>query len=83
MHGQKAMPQSGNWYRHIGIYAYRTGFLHRYVTWPPAPLELLENLEQLRALYNGVGIHVERAAQSVPGGVDTEEDLLAVRALLD
>jgi 3-deoxy-manno-octulosonate cytidylyltransferase (CMP-KDO synthetase) len=82
IHGPKAMPQSGNWYRHIGIYAYRTGFLHRYVTWPPAPLEQLECLEQLRALYNGVGIHVERAVQSVPGGVDTEDDLQAVRALL-
>ena len=82
IHGAKAMPQSGNWYRHIGIYAYRTGFLHRYVTWPPAPLEQLECLEQLRALYNGVGIHVERAVQSVPGGVDTQDDLRAVRALL-
>ena len=83
MAGQQSMPQSGSWYRHIGIYAYRTGFLHRYVTWPPAPLEQLENLEQLRALYNGVGIHVERAVQSVPGGVDTEDDLQAVRALLE
>lgn len=83
MHGQQALPQSGNWYRHIGIYAYRTGFLHRYVTWPIAPLEQLEALEQLRALYHGVGIHVERAVQSVPGGVDTEEDLHAVRALLE
>jgi 3-deoxy-manno-octulosonate cytidylyltransferase (CMP-KDO synthetase) len=83
MHGQQVMPQSGNWYRHIGIYAYRTDFLHHYVTWPPAPLEQLESLEQLRALYNGVGIHVERAVQSVPGGVDTEDDLLAVRALLE
>ena len=83
MNGQLVMPQSGNWYRHIGIYAYRTGFLHRYVTWPPAPLEQLENLEQLRALYNGAGIHVERAVQSVPGGVDTEDDLQAVRALLE
>lgn len=72
----------GNWYRHIGIYAYRTEFLHRYVSWPPAPLEQLEQLEQLRALYNGVGIHVELAALPVPGGVDTAEDLEAARALL-
>ena len=83
MNGQQSMPQSGAWYRHIGIYAYRTSFLHRYVTWPPAPLEQLEHLEQLRALYNGVGIHVERAVQSVPGGVDTEDDLQTVRALLE
>jgi 3-deoxy-manno-octulosonate cytidylyltransferase (CMP-KDO synthetase) len=80
--GQQLMPEQGNWYRHIGIYAYRTGFLHQYVTWQPAPVEQLEHLEQLRALHNGVGIHVARASQSVPGGVDTEEDLNAVRARL-
>jgi 3-deoxy-manno-octulosonate cytidylyltransferase (CMP-KDO synthetase) len=80
--GQQLMPGQGNWYRHIGIYAYRTGFLHEYVTWQPAPVEQLEHLEQLRALYNGVSIHVARASQSVPGGVDTEEDLNAVRARL-
>jgi 3-deoxy-manno-octulosonate cytidylyltransferase (CMP-KDO synthetase) len=80
MHGQQTMPDSGNWYRHIGIYAYRTRFLHQYVSWRPAPLELLEHLEQLRALHNGVGIHVARALQDVPGGVDTPADLDAVRA---
>jgi 3-deoxy-manno-octulosonate cytidylyltransferase (CMP-KDO synthetase) len=80
--GQQLMPGQGHWYRHIGIYAYRTGFLHQYVTWQPAPVEQLEHLEQLRALHNGVGIHVARASQSVPGGVDTEEDLKAVRARL-
>ena len=77
-----AFPAEGQWFRHIGIYAYRTQFLHRYVTWQPAPLEQLEQLEQLRALYNGVGVHVERAAQAVPGGVDTPEDLEHVRGLL-
>ena len=80
--GQQVMPGEGNWYRHIGIYAYRTGFLHQYVTWEPAAVEQLEHLEQLRALYNGVSIHVARASESVPGGVDTEEDLCAVRARL-
>ena len=80
MQGQQSMPGSGRWYRHIGIYAYRTAFLHQYVTWQPAPLEQLEQLEQLRALYNGVGIHVATAAQGVPGGVDTQGDLDAVRA---
>jgi len=83
MNGQVAMPRSGQWYRHIGIYAYRTGFLHQYVTWQPAPLEQLEALEQLRALYNGVGIHVASALQPVPGGVDTAQDLQAVRAVLE
>ena len=76
-----AMPE-GNWQRHIGIYAYRTVFLHRYVTWEPAPLEQLEQLEQLRALYQGERIHVERACEPVPGGVDTPADLESVRLLL-
>ncbi len=78
--GRDAMPAQGNWQRHIGIYAYRTAFLHQYVTWQPAPLEQLEQLEQLRALYNGVGIHVATAAEPVPPGVDTQADLDAVRA---
>jgi 3-deoxy-manno-octulosonate cytidylyltransferase (CMP-KDO synthetase) len=76
------MPSSGAWFRHIGIYAYRTGFLHQYVGWPPAPQELLECLEQLRALHHGVGIHVEEACQLVPAGIDTQEDLTAVCRLL-
>jgi len=80
--GQQAMPASGQWSRHIGIYAYRTGFLHQYVTWEPAPLEQLEQLEQLRALYNGVDIHVATALETVPAGVDTPQDLDAVRARL-
>ena len=46
--GQQLMPAEGRWYRHIGIYAYRTAFLHEYVTWRPAPPEQLEQLEQLR-----------------------------------
>ncbi len=77
----RRMPAAGEWFRHIGIYAYRTEFLHRYVTWQPAPLEQLEQLEQLRALYNGVGIHVARAIEAVPAGVDTAEDLEAARSL--
>lgn len=77
---REAMPSEGQWQRHIGIYAYRTRFLHQYVTWEPAPLELLESLEQLRALYNGERIHVAPAVQPVPGGVDTQQDLDAVCA---
>lgn len=78
-----SLPENGNWWRHVGIYAYRVAFLHRYVSWPPAPLEQLEQLEQLRALYHGVGIHVAAAVAEVPAGVDTHEDLLAVRARLE
>jgi 3-deoxy-manno-octulosonate cytidylyltransferase (CMP-KDO synthetase) len=82
MDGQHSMPTSGCWYRHIGIYAYRTAFLHEYVTWEPAQLEVVEQLEQLRALCNGVDIHVASAQEGVPGGVDTPQDLEAVRSLL-
>lgn len=81
--GTDIMPAHGSWYRHIGIYAYRTAFLHQYVSWQPAPIEQLEQLEQLRALYNGTGIHVARASAPVPGGVDTQADLDAVRARFD
>ena len=76
------LPVSDLYLRHLGIYAYRVGFLHAYVGWPPAEIELLESLEQLRALYNGVKIHVDVAAVELPPGVDTQEDLERVRALL-
>ncbi|EAQ97903.1 3-deoxy-manno-octulosonate cytidylyltransferase [Congregibacter litoralis] len=74
------MPE-GQWHRHIGIYAYRAGFLKRYSQWQPAPLELTESLEQLRALYKGESIHVEPACAAVPGGIDTPADLDRVRGL--
>lgn len=83
MQGQDSMPRDGAWFRHIGIYAYRTSFLHEYVTWSPAPQELLEHLEQLRAMHNGVSIHVAIAGAPVPGGVDTQADLDQVRRLLE
>lgn len=67
--------------RHIGIYAYRVAVLHQFVRWPSAALEQCEKLEQLRILANGHRLHVAAACQPVPGGVDTEEDLLAVQAL--
>lgn len=66
--------------RHIGIYAYRVAALRAYVGWPAAPLEVIESLEQLRFLANGVAIHVAAACAEVPGGVDTQADLDAVIA---
>ncbi|MET0378569.1 MAG: 3-deoxy-manno-octulosonate cytidylyltransferase [Spongiibacteraceae bacterium] len=72
----------GDWMRHIGIYAYRVEFLHRFIQWPLGQLERLEKLEQLRALENGVAIHVDEACTEIPVGVDTAEDLERVRALL-
>lgn len=64
--------------RHIGLYAYRVGFLARYLTWPPAPLEQIESLEQLRVLWNGERIQVEQACAPLGPGVDTREDIPAV-----
>jgi 3-deoxy-manno-octulosonate cytidylyltransferase (CMP-KDO synthetase) len=67
--------------RHIGIYAYRAGFLRGFPRLPPAPVESCEALEQLRALWHGhrIAVHVSDAAPGV--GVDTPEDLERVRAL--
>jgi 3-deoxy-manno-octulosonate cytidylyltransferase (CMP-KDO synthetase) len=69
-------------YRHLGLYAYRVGFLKRYVSLPPCELEQRESLEQLRVLWHGGRIHVD-VAQTLPGpGVDTPADLARVRELL-
>ncbi len=65
--------------RHIGIYAYRAGFINTYIHWQPSPLERIESLEQLRVLWYGEKIHVAVAMQAPPAGVDTPEDLAAVR----
>jgi 3-deoxy-manno-octulosonate cytidylyltransferase (CMP-KDO synthetase) len=71
------------WLRHIGLYAYRAGFLAEYRDWVPSPLEQLEQLEQLRALHHGHAIQVALAREPHPPGVDTAEDLARVRALFD
>ena len=68
--------------RHIGIYAYRVGYLHRYGEMRPCPLEQAEQLEQLRALWYGERIHVAEASQRPGPGVDTEDDLRIVEQLL-
>ena len=68
--------------RHIGIYAYRVATLDSYVTWPQVALEVSERLEQLRAMSHGIRIHMGRATEKMPAGVDTPEDLEAVRAHL-
>lgn len=69
-------------YRHIGLYAYRVGSLAHFSELPPAELEQCEALEQLRALTHGFRIKVGIAQDPPPRGIDTEEDLLAVAALL-
>lgn len=77
----QALPRSVNVLRHIGIYAYRTRFLHAYGKLAPAPIEQIESLEQLRALYHGYKIGVTVTASAPPTGVDTAKDLEAVREL--
>jgi 3-deoxy-manno-octulosonate cytidylyltransferase (CMP-KDO synthetase) len=67
--------------RHIGIYAYRAGFLKQFANLAPAPTESLEALEQLRALYYGYQIAVLKWPGALEGGVDTPEDLARVRAV--
>jgi 3-deoxy-manno-octulosonate cytidylyltransferase (CMP-KDO synthetase) len=69
--------------RHIGIYAYRAGFLRAYSQLAPCALEHFEALEQLRALYHGYKIGVVIAEQAPPGGVDTEQDLHAARKIFE
>ena len=67
--------------RHVGIYAYRAGFIKDYINWPTSELEQVEALEQLRVLYQGERIHVAVANSHVPvEGVDTPEDLAKARA---
>ena len=68
--------------RHVGLYAYRAGFLQRFRQLSPAPIERAEKLEQLRALWHGSRIAVLQVDASLPPGVDTPEDLARVRALL-
>ena len=76
-----AMP-AGDWLRHIGIYAYRAGFLRRFAQMPPGRLEQLEKLEQLRVLEAGFRIAVAATPESFPPGVDTPEDLARAEAHL-
>jgi 3-deoxy-manno-octulosonate cytidylyltransferase (CMP-KDO synthetase) len=68
--------------RHIGIYAYRTGFLAVFPQLPPAPIETTESLEQLRALWHGHRIAVHVSPEAPGPGVDTPEDLARVRQLM-
>jgi 3-deoxy-manno-octulosonate cytidylyltransferase (CMP-KDO synthetase) len=68
--------------RHIGLYAYRVGFLKAYPGLSRPAFELHESLEQLRALWHGYRIIVIESAEPIAPGVDTQADLEKVRALL-
>ncbi len=65
--------------RHIGLYAYRAGFIARFCAWGPCPMEEAEQLEQLRVLWHGERIAIYVAEEAPPNGVDTPEDLERVR----
>ncbi|MCG8426292.1 MAG: 3-deoxy-manno-octulosonate cytidylyltransferase [Chromatiales bacterium] len=82
LHPDRPLPEVGHFQRHIGLYAYRAGFLPRYVEWPPAPLEIAESLEQLRVLWHGQRIHVSEAVEAPGHGVDTGDDLKRVEQQL-
>jgi len=76
-----ALPTQPAPLRHVGLYAYRVGFLKRFPTLPPAPLEQLESLEQLRVLWHGERIAVHVSTERPGPGVDTPDDLARVRQL--
>lgn len=77
-----ALPTGHTFLRHIGIYAYRAGFLRSFAGLAPTPAERAESLEQLRALEHGYRIAVRLTPEPFPAGVDTPEDLARVDALL-
>lgn len=69
--------------RHVGLYAYRCGFLRAYPALERSPLEALESLEQLRAIWHGYRIAVHQADEAPPAGIDTPADLARVRAAFE
>ena len=79
--GDASLLQAAAPLRHIGIYAYRAGFLRAFPALPRAPLEVAETLEQLRAMWHGYRIAVHVTGQDPGPGVDTPEDLERVRNL--
>ena len=80
--GMEALPAGLPVCRHIGLYAYRAGFLRHYGALAPAPIEQFEALEQLRVLWHGYTIVVAEANEAPSPGVDTPEDLARVNAML-
>lgn len=75
----KNKPQQQNYFKHIGIYAYLVAYLKRFSVTPVCELEHSESLEQLRALYAGEKIYIEKACVPAGIGIDTQEDLHKIR----
>lgn len=78
LHEKDSLPEDTHFLRHIGLYAYRAGFLEQYVNWPQSQLERAESLEQLRVLWHGGRIHVSEALKEPGHGVDTQDDIRLV-----
>jgi 3-deoxy-manno-octulosonate cytidylyltransferase (CMP-KDO synthetase) len=78
----RPLPSDTGFARHIGLYAYRAGYLAQFVSWKHAPIELAESLEQLRVLWHGGKIHVSEADETPGHGVDTREDLSRIIRIL-
>ena len=76
------LPKKSHYLRHIGLYAYRAGFIKEYVSWSACALESAESLEQLRVLWRGHKIHLAEAKAATVAGVDTPQDLERVRQRL-
>lgn len=79
---REALPADAPFLRHIGIYAYRAGFLARYTRMRRTPLEQTESLEQLRVLEHGHAIAVRLTPEPFPPGIDTPADLERAEAWL-
>lgn len=82
LHDTSELPSGVPFLRHVGLYAYRAGFLRRFVEWEPSVLELAESLEQLRALTRGERIHVSVVSDPPGHGVDTPDDVRRVEQIL-
>ena len=76
------LANEGNWYRHIGMYAYRAATLKHYQSLQACMLEKTESLEQLRLLYNGIAIHVSIIHEQPGHGVDVAADITRVEKIL-
>ena len=77
-----SLPDDTGFARHIGLYAYRAGYLAQFVGWDAAPVERAESLEQLRVMWHGGKIHLTQAMIEPGHGVDTPDDVLHCEATL-
>lgn len=77
------IPLNHHFFRHVGVYTYRAGFLSNYMEAEPSPYEAIEVLEQLHILWHGGRIHVLPSKEKIPHSVDTQQDLEKIRSLFD